>query len=1181
MKKKEKLFSLIIVVSLIFIMLFFFAFLFSSSEFRDKVFGFSTFGDGSDPALQAWLKFDDDIDDESATDSAGSNDGSCSGESCPTYLATGGHDGNGAYEFDGSSSILNIGDSAFGIDESNEFSISAWINPESIDYDVVIKRGATTPFYIKVYSNRTYSRITTSSANSIMGNTYLQPNEWYQVVVTYTDGERKMYLNGVADGSNSPTGVLDTTTSDTKIGGSPYFKGIIDDVRIYNRVLSSSEVSDLYDYSETSSSEDPPSEDPPSEDPLPEGSESPSGGGDSPTTCSNGVVDGEEVCDGTALNDETCITRGFDSGVLACLSSCLGYDTSGCIGECQESWVCGAWSDCIGGLRTRTCTDETNCRTISSKPPETRDCVNLCEEDWNCVWSNCVAGTQTKICLDLNNCGTEYDRPMEEFNDCEEDSLIPPGCGNNLIERLEFCDGTDLGGEDCVSLGFGSGNLGCNFDCSEYNVDSCVFDFGEDCVGECASKTITRIRIDSENPVEGLETVIQSPAEINKDVLWIKKVKVSDLVGNVSLDVPEGVEGVRIRKFVNSLSGKDLDKEDIKKLKTKFEAEFESLEVGEIGIGISEDVYLEEEYVSEEEKKNLLGSFVDLLSNFFKQLNAEKLEAYLLNEENQMNVIVGASFDEIEIEYVTSAPQIAEVEISPQKKEVTIYSDNEFGYENILAYTDIPEVVSRNDVSLFWIVNGSPVLVPDFNLFDTDANGLLDKIEWIVPHLSNQIYWVDVGGNTQGLEIWDSVEGSNAIVEEQVIFYVNYTTESVHIPGATCNINFGDGSFVMTESGSNYVYSRNFSVTGMELWNVSCSAVGYSTLKVGDDVVIGNTLEEVLFSSDEVEENSDFSIDKESIEVELTSGSSMEKSLFITNNDNVTQSFDLTISFDLKEFVSLSEESFVLESDETKEIKLSFNANSMFSIYTGNLKVDNGNREEEVFIVLSIEEFIGERMGVELIIPEKYKQVAPGEELVLGVTLTNLAGGSMEVPVNYIIKDFRNNILISREDIVPVAEKVSFFEPIEIPSSMVEWDYIAVVKTEYGSSSSVFSVRKPAYVLLEFEYDKGYINLISKSLEDGKSPTINHDSNKEYEVFLFSEDGEVLSTTSFENPSRLFSDVLDGEEMDGGVMNLGKTNFYLTVPESKESDKIVVFKQGVEIIQEEVYDVGAQSCRIR
>jgi len=55
----------------------------------------------------------------------------------------------------------------------------------------------------------------------------------------------------------------------------------------------------------------------------------------------------------------------------------------------------------------------------------------------------------------------------------------PNGDGVN-----EVCDGTSLGGEDCISQGFdGGGPLTCNFDCLSFNVSSCTLEVPASCNG--------------------------------------------------------------------------------------------------------------------------------------------------------------------------------------------------------------------------------------------------------------------------------------------------------------------------------------------------------------------------------------------------------------------------------------------------------------------------------------------------------------------------------------------------------------------------------------------------------------------------------------------------------------------------------------------------------------------------
>jgi len=46
-------------------------------------------------------------------------------------------------------------------------------------------------------------------------------------------------------------------------------------------------------------------------------------------------------------------------------------------------------------------------------------------------------------------------------------------CGNSVIDSGEECDGSNLGGATCVSIGFGGGSLSCNANCT-YNTSQCI-----------------------------------------------------------------------------------------------------------------------------------------------------------------------------------------------------------------------------------------------------------------------------------------------------------------------------------------------------------------------------------------------------------------------------------------------------------------------------------------------------------------------------------------------------------------------------------------------------------------------------------------------------------------------------------------------------------------------------------
>lgn len=48
------------------------------------------------------------------------------------------------------------------------------------------------------------------------------------------------------------------------------------------------------------------------------------------------------------------------------------------------------------------------------------------------------------------------------------------GCGNNAVEGSEICDGTDVSGQTCRTLGYSSGSLSCLSGCSGYDTSQCT-----------------------------------------------------------------------------------------------------------------------------------------------------------------------------------------------------------------------------------------------------------------------------------------------------------------------------------------------------------------------------------------------------------------------------------------------------------------------------------------------------------------------------------------------------------------------------------------------------------------------------------------------------------------------------------------------------------------------------------
>jgi len=105
---------------------------------------------------------------------------------------------------------------------------------------------ATAPLYLRNTSNRVIGLYNESAFNQ----SNVQFNTWYHVVFTLDANGGKMYLNGQLISTHNWTGTAGPSTSSNlwKIGGKwdYWFNGKIDDVAVWNRVLSPIEVQEIY-----------------------------------------------------------------------------------------------------------------------------------------------------------------------------------------------------------------------------------------------------------------------------------------------------------------------------------------------------------------------------------------------------------------------------------------------------------------------------------------------------------------------------------------------------------------------------------------------------------------------------------------------------------------------------------------------------------------------------------------------------------------------------------------------------------------------------------------------------------------------------------------------------------------------------------------------------------------------
>jgi len=208
------------------------------------------FNDG----LVEYLKFDEESGTSTGDSSGNGNDGTING---PTFVV--GKIGS-ALQFDGVDDYVIVPYSST-LDISNAFTFEAWIYPTSFGESSlgrIFDKNYTTGygFYIRNNSASQIEQFAVSLNNSAYGSTNysIVLNTWQHIAVTFNNslssGQVKFYLNGAQVRTAWRTTVVDTNTEPLYIGNiwslTRTFKGIIDEVMIYNRNLNSTEISQDY-----------------------------------------------------------------------------------------------------------------------------------------------------------------------------------------------------------------------------------------------------------------------------------------------------------------------------------------------------------------------------------------------------------------------------------------------------------------------------------------------------------------------------------------------------------------------------------------------------------------------------------------------------------------------------------------------------------------------------------------------------------------------------------------------------------------------------------------------------------------------------------------------------------------------------------------------------------------------
>jgi hypothetical protein len=215
-----------------------------------------------------------------AADSVASADGTLTNFiASPGWDTTGGILG-GTLDFVGDNDYIDLTATAGGLLQNvGGASASLWFRPDTIDTGVEIFNGnalisfsagaAATNSRLAIAIGNTDEISVGARASDAEGwhdldstTSPLTAGQWYHVVgvADYPNDILYIYLNGelLTSGKTSNPGAFAATTSNTASsnvaigaeddGGSDYFDGLIDDVRVYSRVLTAQEIKQLYYY---------------------------------------------------------------------------------------------------------------------------------------------------------------------------------------------------------------------------------------------------------------------------------------------------------------------------------------------------------------------------------------------------------------------------------------------------------------------------------------------------------------------------------------------------------------------------------------------------------------------------------------------------------------------------------------------------------------------------------------------------------------------------------------------------------------------------------------------------------------------------------------------------------------------------------------------------------------------
>ncbi len=155
-----------------------------------------------------------------------------------------------ALTFDGVNDWVTVPDAA-SLDLTTAITMEAYVRPSAISSwrTVLMKEqpgGLVYGLYANSNTNRPSAHINAGTEDDTRGTAQVALNAWTHLAMTYDGAALRLFVNGVQASTKAHSGPMTVSNGALRIGGNgvwpEWFAGLIDEVRVYGRVLTAAEI---------------------------------------------------------------------------------------------------------------------------------------------------------------------------------------------------------------------------------------------------------------------------------------------------------------------------------------------------------------------------------------------------------------------------------------------------------------------------------------------------------------------------------------------------------------------------------------------------------------------------------------------------------------------------------------------------------------------------------------------------------------------------------------------------------------------------------------------------------------------------------------------------------------------------------------------------------------------------